>query len=528
MMQQTISSRGAGRCTTRLAGRRVSAPSLAIRRARSLVVRAQQVPEAEDEAEPTTSYSHAARQAYARLSAPPKVGAEYGEGFMQFRLGGEPRRLDVAALNESLKAGGALRLRFHNRPDEAYGCVFDFDSIIANTHGAYVSAWRKLAEARGLPLPRHARLSMHATAPERIIMDVLGWTSSMKEARALAFELAETYAQELAAGPAMATPLPGVREWLDALTAFNVPVAAVSVLDRGTVRRALERMHLHDHFQVLAHARVDLDNPANDIRRHGAAAGTYTPLERSLARLEALTGLAPRCVAASAEVAELYAARDNYDKDSARLQALQGSGGGPAAAAAEAAGKKRGRKEAAAAGGGGGGAAATAGAAAGATGETGAAAGVAAGAAGAAAAGAAAGGGGGGGGGRGGGREVVWARGTGYGSGHNRTGELWDAKATEAAQRARDEEIRLLLDVMRDDLVAELGPRPTAEEAEEAEAAEENACRPTRVSDLLIRPACPTSLSGLCSAPTPPSTDLRTQRSDDKPANRRRVASALL
>eukprot|EP00198_Chlamydomonas_reinhardtii_P006747 XP_001696083.1 haloacid dehalogenase-like hydrolase [Chlamydomonas reinhardtii] len=207
MMQQTISSRGAGRCTTRLAGRRVSAPSLAIRRARSLVVRAQQVPEAEDEAEPTTSYSHAARQAYARLSAPPKVGAEYGEGFMQFRLGGEPRRLDVAALNESLKAGGALRLRFHNRPDEAYGCVFDFDSIIANTHGAYVSAWRKLAEARGLPLPRHARLSMHATAPERIIMDVLGWTSSMKEARALAFELAETYAQELAAGPAMATPL---------------------------------------------------------------------------------------------------------------------------------------------------------------------------------------------------------------------------------------------------------------------------------------------------------------------------------
>ena len=58
---------------------------------------------------------------------------------------------------------------------------------------------------------------------------------------------------------------------------------------------------------LKAHARVDLDNPANDIRRHGAAAGTYTPLERSLARLEALTGLAPRCVAASAEVAELYA-----------------------------------------------------------------------------------------------------------------------------------------------------------------------------------------------------------------------------
>ncbi|KAG2436004.1 hypothetical protein HYH02_011717 [Chlamydomonas schloesseri] len=181
---------------------------------------------------------------------------------MQFRLGGEPRRLDVAALNESLKAGGALRLRFHNRPDEAYGCVFDFDSIIADTHGAYVSAWRKLAEAKGLPLPRYARLSMHATAPERIIMDVLGWTDSMREARGLAYELAETYAAELAAGPAMAAPLPGVREWLDALTAFNVPVAAVSVLDRGTVKRALERMHLHDHFSVLVTAEDELESTA--------------------------------------------------------------------------------------------------------------------------------------------------------------------------------------------------------------------------------------------------------------------------
>ncbi|KAG2424400.1 hypothetical protein HXX76_014609 [Chlamydomonas incerta] len=181
-----------------------------------------------------------------------------------------------------------------------------------------------------------------------------------------------------------------------------------------------------------AHARVELDNPANDIGRYPASA--YTPLERSLARLEALTGLAPRCAALSAATAALYAARDSYDKDSARLMALAEGG------------KKRGRKETA----GGGAAAGAAGGAAG-----GAAAGAAGGAAGAG--GAAAGGGPGG---RGGGRDVVWARGTGYGSGSNRSSELWDAKATEAAQRARDEEVRLLLDVMRHDLLAELGPRP--------------------------------------------------------------------
>ncbi len=52
---------------------------------------------------------------------------------MQFRPGGEPRTLDVAALNESLKAGGAIRLRHTLRPDEAYGCVFDFDAVVADT-----------------------------------------------------------------------------------------------------------------------------------------------------------------------------------------------------------------------------------------------------------------------------------------------------------------------------------------------------------------------------------------------------------
>jgi beta-phosphoglucomutase-like phosphatase (HAD superfamily) len=48
-----------------------------------------------------------------------------------------------------------------------------------------------------------------------------------------------------------ATPRPGVREWLDALARFNVPCALVSSLDRATVRAALARMTLHDHFSAL-------------------------------------------------------------------------------------------------------------------------------------------------------------------------------------------------------------------------------------------------------------------------------------
>ena len=93
---------------------------------------------------------------------------------MQFRPGGEPRRLDVAAMNEQLKAGGATRMRFQLRPDEAYGTIFDFDAVVADTAGVYRRAWAKVAAARSLPLHPLARISMHNTAPERIIMDVSG------------------------------------------------------------------------------------------------------------------------------------------------------------------------------------------------------------------------------------------------------------------------------------------------------------------------------------------------------------------
>ncbi|KXZ47777.1 hypothetical protein GPECTOR_33g659 [Gonium pectorale] len=154
-------------------------------------------------------------------------------------------------------------MRFQLRPDEAYGTIFDFDGVIADTEGAYRRAWGRVAHARSLPLPRYARLRMHNTAPERIIMDVLGWTDSMREARALAFELAEAYAAELGEmGSQPHEQQPGVLDWLSALNSFGVPVALVSELDRPTVRRALERMHLHDHFQVLVTAEDELESTA--------------------------------------------------------------------------------------------------------------------------------------------------------------------------------------------------------------------------------------------------------------------------
>ncbi len=51
----------------------------------------------------------------------------------------------------------------------------------------------------------------------------------------------------------------------------------------------------HLPLGVQAGAHVEVDNPANDISVF--AASCYSLLERSLARLEALSGVAPLCAA---------------------------------------------------------------------------------------------------------------------------------------------------------------------------------------------------------------------------------------
>ena len=146
-----------------------------------------------------------------------KIGAEYGEGFVQFRAGAaQPLSLDVDALNERLSPSGALRLRRALvAPDEAHGvrrevffsplffclrcsffsplfffprllffalflahlplvkgekthieklkkrkkmttfqkALFSFEGVIADTRAAQAEAWRRVSSARALSWP---------------------------------------------------------------------------------------------------------------------------------------------------------------------------------------------------------------------------------------------------------------------------------------------------------------------------------------------------------------------------------------
>jgi beta-phosphoglucomutase-like phosphatase (HAD superfamily) len=70
----------------------------------------------------------------------------------------------------------------------------------------------------------------------------------MKAVRQLTWQLSEHYAAALTDAP---QPAAGLMQWLEAAAGKHaMPCAAVSHLDRATARHVLERVHLHDHFQV--------------------------------------------------------------------------------------------------------------------------------------------------------------------------------------------------------------------------------------------------------------------------------------
>ncbi|KAL4448919.1 hypothetical protein ABPG77_007636 [Micractinium sp. CCAP 211/92] len=185
-----------------------------------------------------------------------QAGAEYGEGFVQFRLSGERIHLDVDTLNEQMKIQGASRLRHSMRPDEAVGLIFNWDNVVANTRELQRRAWRRVAKAEGLPLPAMERPQLYGVRPERAVTDVLMWTRDWKRAQELAWLVATEYARLLLE---LAEPLDGVEDWLQLMAKTRVPCALVTSMDRFTTDQLLDKLGLRQFFTCLVTADDDME-----------------------------------------------------------------------------------------------------------------------------------------------------------------------------------------------------------------------------------------------------------------------------
>jgi len=127
--------------------------------------------------------------------------------------------------------------------------LFDFDGIIVDTEWAIYSAWRRTFEAHGHPLP----LEIYTRC---IGSDFATWSpkTHLEELTGNSFDwhdLDTRRQQEIVSELENSTPMIGVSEMLDVLSACATPCAVVSSSSHHWVDGWLEKLGLIQHFETI-------------------------------------------------------------------------------------------------------------------------------------------------------------------------------------------------------------------------------------------------------------------------------------
>ncbi|KAG9455203.1 hypothetical protein H6P81_008107 [Aristolochia fimbriata] len=177
------------------------------------------------------------------------IGAEYGEGFETFRPN-EPLKVDVDFLNDRMQESCLQRIRYIMKPDEAFGLIFSWDNVVADSRSLKLSAWKLLASEEGKEIPTDGDIqrSMLYTNADQVLRKVLYWADEESELERLTARLSQLYFENLLK---LREPIEGLKEWLDAVYTAGIPCAVASCLDRINLTAALQRMGLQKYFQTM-------------------------------------------------------------------------------------------------------------------------------------------------------------------------------------------------------------------------------------------------------------------------------------
>ncbi|KAJ1394130.1 Phosphoglycolate phosphatase-like, domain 2 [Sesbania bispinosa] len=177
------------------------------------------------------------------------IGAEYGEGFETFRADG-PLKVDVDYLNDKLQDGFLQRIRYAMKPDEAYGLIFSWDNVVADTLALKRKAWKQLASEEGKDIPEDGdseRLMLYAAADHVLHKHFLS-DKAENELDRLKLRFSQLYYDNLLR---LERPMEGLKDWLEAVYTARIPCAVVSSLDRRNMVESLDRMGLNKYFQAI-------------------------------------------------------------------------------------------------------------------------------------------------------------------------------------------------------------------------------------------------------------------------------------
>ncbi|KAL8539351.1 hypothetical protein ACS0TY_001107 [Phlomoides rotata] len=149
-----------------------------------------------------------------------------------------------------MQEGFLQRIRYAMKPDEAYGLIFSWDNVVANTRDLKLRAWEQLASEEGKEIPGddNVERSLLYAGADHVLHKVLRWGNTEDDVDRLKSRLSQLYYEILIK---LSEPIEGLKEWLDALATSRIPCAVVSSLDRKNMVDALERMGLKKFFQAI-------------------------------------------------------------------------------------------------------------------------------------------------------------------------------------------------------------------------------------------------------------------------------------
>lgn len=132
------------------------------------------------------------------------------------------------------------------------GIIFDWDGVVVDSSEAHERSWDLLAAAEGLKLPAGHFRKGFGMKNERIIPEILNWTTDSGEISRLGARKEELYRSVLRETGIRA--LPGVEVFLTRIEGAGIPFAVGSSTSRENIDTILDILGWRDRFRSIVSA----------------------------------------------------------------------------------------------------------------------------------------------------------------------------------------------------------------------------------------------------------------------------------
>ena len=147
---------------------------------------------------------------------------------------------------------------------QPWAAIFDWDGVIIDSSRQHELSWDRLAQHEKLLLPAGHFQRSFGMKNERIIPQLLHWTTDPAEIKRMSWQKEEFYRQIVRETGIRA--LPGVQEFLERLDAAGIPRIIGSSTPRENIELVVELTGLRQYFQqIIAAADVTHGKPDPEV-----------------------------------------------------------------------------------------------------------------------------------------------------------------------------------------------------------------------------------------------------------------------